>query len=51
MSWLTDRCHKERVINRQQAPWPEDDVNTPKTSVYICMKHLTLIKVRTADPT
>jgi len=23
---------------------------TPKTSVYICMKHLTLIKVRTADP-
>ena len=25
--------------------------NTPKTSVYICMKNLTLIKVRTADPT
>ena len=24
--------------------------NTPKTSVYICMKHLTLIKIRTADP-
>ena len=24
--------------------------NTPKTSVYICMKDLTLIKVRTADP-
>ena len=24
--------------------------NTPKTSVHICMKHLTLIKVRTADP-
>ena len=24
--------------------------NTPKTSVYLCMKHLTLIKVRTADP-
>ena len=24
--------------------------NTPKTSVYICMKHLTLIKVRTVDP-
>ena len=24
--------------------------NTLKTSVYICMKHLTLIKVRTADP-
>ena len=24
--------------------------NTPKTSVYNCMKHLTLIKVRTADP-
>ena len=25
--------------------------NIPKTSVYICMKHLTLIKVRTAYPT
>ena len=25
--------------------------NTPKTSVYICMKDLTLIKVRTAVPT
>ena len=25
--------------------------NTPKTSVYICIKHLTLIKVRTAVPT
>ena len=24
--------------------------NIPKTSVYICMKHMTLIKVRTADP-
>ena len=24
--------------------------NTPKTSVYICMKHLTLVKVRTAVP-
>ena len=24
--------------------------NTPKTSVCICMKHLTLTKVRTADP-
>ena len=24
--------------------------NTPKTSVYICMKHLALIKVRTAVP-
>ena len=24
--------------------------NTPKISVYICMKHLTLIKVRTVDP-
>ena len=24
--------------------------NTPKTPVYICVKHLTLIKVRTADP-
>ena len=25
--------------------------NTPKTSVYVCVKHLTLIKVRTAVPT
>ena len=24
--------------------------NTPETFVYICIKHLTLIKVRTADP-
>ena len=24
--------------------------NTPKTFIYICIKHLTLIKVRTADP-
>ena len=50
MSWLTDRCHKERVINCQQAPLARRWCNTPKTSVYICMKHLTLIKVRTADP-
>ena len=33
MSWLTDRCHKERVINCQQAPWPEDDV-TPLRPLY-----------------
>ena len=50
MFWLTDRCHKERVINCQQAPLARRWCNTPKTSVYICMKHLTLIKVRTADP-
>ena len=50
MSWLTDRCHKERVINCQQAPLARRWCNTPKTSVYICMKHLALIKVRTADP-
>ena len=47
---LTDRCHKERVINCQQAPLARRWCNTPKTSVYICMKHLTLIKVRTAVP-
>ena len=26
MFWLTDHCHKERVINCQQAPWPENDL-------------------------
>ena len=51
MFWLTDRCHKKRVINCQQAPLARRWCNTPKTSVYICMKHLTLIQVRTADPT
>ena len=50
MFWLTDHCHKERVINCQQDPLARRWCNTPKTSVYICMKHLTLIKVRTADP-
>ena len=50
MSWLTDHCHKERIINCQQAPLARRWCNTPKTSVYLCMKHLTLIKVRTADP-
>ena len=50
MSWLNNRCHKERVINCQQAPLARRWCNTPKTSVYICMKHLALIKVRTADP-
>ena len=51
MSGLTDRCHKERVVNCQQAPLARRWCNTPKTSVYICVKHLTLIKVRTAVPT
>ena len=50
MSWLTDCCHKERVINCQQAPLARRWCNIPKTSVYICMKHLTLIKFRTAVP-
>ena len=45
---LTDRSHKERVTNCQQAPLARRWCNTPKTSVYICVKHLTLIKVRTA---
>ena len=30
---VTDSCHKERVINCQQAPWPEDDV-TPLRPLY-----------------
>ena len=33
MFWFTDRCHKERVINCQQAPWKEDDV-TPLRPLY-----------------
>jgi len=32
-------------------PLARRSCNTPKTFVYICMKHLILIKVRTADPT
>ena len=48
--WLTDCCHKERVINCQQAPLARRWCNNPKTSVYISTKHLTLIKVRTAVP-
>ena len=49
MFWLTDRCHKERVINCQQAPWPKDDV-TPLRPLYTFVWS-TFIKVRTADPT
>ena len=50
MSWLTDCCHKERVINCQQAPRPEDDV-TPLRPLYTFVWSTWLIKVRTADPT
>ena len=39
---------KERVIKCQQASWPEDDVKPLRTFSYV--KHLILIKVRTADP-
>ena len=49
MFWLTDRCHKERVINCQQAPRPEVDV-TPLRPLYTFVWS-TFIKVRTADPT
>ena len=45
------RWWRYRVVNCQQAPLARRWCNTPKTSVYICMKHLTLIKVRTAVPT
>ena len=48
MSWLTDRCHKERVINCQQAPWPEDDVTSLRPLYTFVWS--TFIKVRTADP-
>ena len=42
---------KERIIKCQQASWPKDDVKPLKTFLkYIYVKHLILIKVRTADP-
>ena len=44
------QCCKERVVNCQQDPLARRWCNTPKTSVYICVKHLTLMKVRTAVP-
>ena len=48
--WLTDRYQKERLIKCQQASWPEDDVKPLRPFfVYIYMKHLILIKVRTID--
>ena len=39
---------KERVIKCQQASWPENDVKPLRSFFYV--KHLILIKVRTADP-
>ena len=42
---------KERVVKCQQASWLEDDVKPLRPIfLYIYMKHLILIKVRTADP-
>ena len=41
---------KERIIKCQQASWPEDDVKPLRPFLYIYVKHLILIKVRTADP-
>ena len=38
---------KERVVKCQQASWLEDDVKSLRP---FCVKHLILIKVRTADP-
>ena len=43
-------CQKERVIKCQQVSWPEDDVKPLRPFLYIYVKHLILIKVRTADP-
>ena len=47
--WLTAITRRGSwIVNRSLARrW----CNTSKTFVYICMKHLILIKVRTADPT
>ena len=51
MFWLTDHYQKERVIKSQQVSWLEDDVKPLRPFFkYIYMKHLILIKVRTADP-
>ena len=42
---------KERIIKCQQVSWPEDDVKSLRPFFsYIYVKHLILIKVRTADP-
>ena len=41
---------KERIMECQQASWPEDDVESLRPFLYIDVKHLILIKVRTADP-
>ena len=38
---------KERIIKRQQVSWPEDDVISLRP---FYVKHLILIKIRTADP-
>ena len=42
---------QELVMDRKAWHAAIHEVAKPKTSVYFCMKHLTLIKVRTADPT
>ena len=50
MSWLTDPLSQGEGRKLSAGPLARRWCNTPKTSVYICMKHLTLIKVRTAVP-
>ena len=41
---------KERIIKCQRVSWPEDDVIFLRPFFNIYVKHLILIKVRTADP-
>ena len=41
---------KERVIKCQQVSWAEDDIKPLRLFLYIYVKHLILIKVRTTDP-
>ena len=38
---------KERIIRCQQVSWPEEDIKSLRP---FSVKHLILIKVRTADP-
>ena len=42
--------HIERIIKCQWVSWPEHDVIFLRPFFYIYVKHLILIKVRTADP-
>ena len=48
VDWLLSQGEGHKLL---AGPLARRWCNTPNTFVYICMKHLILIKVRTADPT